>query len=265
MKKKLINKISKLILFLIYIILVISCFTSNRYEDFNFFEKIFSAPFCELTFWFSKIIDIKISFFITLIVGLSTLYPIFCNIFNNLKELCLVWKKIMIISKQKANTGEEQIAKTQTMLETYEKDGISFLNILVLIYCSFLGVFFLKNIFGGIFYSQLFVGANWKVLWFYLNSMDTYYILPSICFVLMIVFPIVKIIIKYKKSEQDCDRANCIVNTLMILAGTCLLVYPIVYSSIFAIFILLTYLFNLIKNIIKKIGDGKYVQILTNN
>lgn len=265
MKKKLIQKINYFMVFIFYIILIVSCFINNRYQNYNVFEKIFSAPIYELTYWFSRIFDVRIAFFFTFIIGIIILYPIFISVFSNMKRMIIVWKKIFLISKQQVNNDEEQIAKVQNMLEVYEKEGISFLNIIVLIICSFLGVFFLKAMLGDIFYSELFKNSNWNVLWFSLNSKDSYFILPSVCFMIMAIIPCVKNIIKIKKSESEYNKTYLIVQTLIIFAGTCLLAYPILYSSIFAIFILITNLLVVVRKIIKKLGDDSNEKFINKN
>lgn len=258
MKQK-IGKILTILEFILYITMVVLVFVNSsiRYIDYSFFEKLFKGPFYELTYLLNSFLDFRISYFIVFIIGYISIWPIFSKCVFKLSKMAILWKKIMKIHNQKCETDEEQIEKVQLMLETYEKEGMSFFEILGLVLCSFLGTYFLTFIFNGAFNFEFFTINSYKILWFNLNEKDSLYILPATFVLVAFIIPFIKKLIKIKNNklkfledknleEYEYEKCNLIFGTILTIACVVMLLSTVFNNVIFNIFILIPYIKSLI-------------------
>lgn len=249
--KKIIN-FSTLILF---IYLIILCFNSNRYTDYNWFLTCFKAPYLEMIYELNQFMDFRIAYIITFIFGIIVIYPALRDYTKQLLNLFVLRNKLAEIKKRPAKTDEEAYQKTVEMVNTMKESGFSFFNFLSMIFLCFLGSFFLSSMISAV-NLDIYNVKSYQILWLDLRYHDKYYIIQSLFIVCAFVYPFINFILNSKNTMDKILKKEMFF-TLLITFASAILFLPTVFNSvIFAIFILYIYAKPAILKIKERVLNG---------
>ena len=249
MKIKILNGAKIILEILIYVLLLINIFKSSNYDNFNFFQKIFYAPFFESTYIFNKIFDFRIAYFMTILLSFVLIYPIFSSFFIYFRKTINLWKKLNVLHHQEVKTDEEQKEKVLKMIDELDESGFSLTKTVMIIFMFIMGTYALRFMFSGAFSSDIYNVVSYDVLWLTLNKPDPSLSLFGFSIFFLYAYPLYNYVIKITREKNKEEQVKLNFNILMTLSFSTILIYLCYLNVMFALFIILTKSKNLFKTL----------------
>lgn len=241
----------------LYIILIVSASLDNMYEltQLDWFNYAFCMPFIMLTKLFNKLMDFRVAYFFVFLVSAIIFSFVNIAILKYFKKIIVAYAKLLKAYKGTYNNEDEKI---DAMFKPLEDADFSFLKIILSIFATFLYYGIIRTFFSAIFKDNilsLFNVNSLEVFWFTLNGKEQYPILFTLFLILsygVSIYKFIYEIIKNKHEENKKEKNHLAFYMLLISFSLhTLILWSVLNSAIFAIFICAIYIASLTIQIIK--------------
>lgn len=169
MNTKLLKKIMIIVIFIFHITTIIISYANPLFKELNFGEHIFGASTILNLTLLSKI-NFSFAYFITLILGIVIIVPL--SSISNVGKVISNYKELIRMHKMPVSSDEEQIEKTNKIIDFYYDSGISLGSIIAKLLAMVIFTYYAYVIItAGQNYTFL-ENSNLNFLWFNLNEKE---------------------------------------------------------------------------------------------